>query len=322
MNAVSEGSHNIVTVKNLEKKYKDLLALDNFSMEVKNGEILGLLGPNGSGKTTAINCILSLLKYNAGEITIFGEKMSPTAYEIKRRIGLVPQEIAVVDSLTVQENIDYFCGLYVNDASLRKKLVEEAIDFVKLGEFRKFLPKKLSGGLKRRLNIACGIAHKPEFIILDEPTVAVDAQSRNFFLDGIKELNNRGTTVLYTSHYLEEVELLCKRIIVMDQGKSIASGTKDELIDLLPTGDIVEVEFDASEEERERIFDKIRALPNFVDISHVQNVTRIGFKNKNGILEQFVAFLNENHLAYNRLNFVKPSLNDVFLSLTGKELRE
>lgn len=322
MNAASEGSRNVVTVKNLQKKYKDLLALDNFSMEVKNGEILGLLGPNGSGKTTAINCILSLLKYNAGEITIFGEKMSPTAYEIKRRIGLVPQEIAVVDSLTVQENIDYFCGLYVNDSALRKQLVEEAIDFVKLDDFRKFLPKKLSGGLKRRLNIACGIAHKPEFIILDEPTVAVDAQSRNFFLDGIKELNRRGTTVLYTSHYLEEVELLCNRIIIMDQGKSIATGTKDELIDLLPTGDIVEVEFDAKEEEREQIFAKIRALPNFTDISQVQNVTRIGFQNKNGILEQFVAFLNENQLSYHRLNFLKPSLNDVFLSLTGKELRE
>lgn len=322
MNSVSEGSHNVVTVKNLQKKYKDFLALDGFSMEIRKGEILGLLGPNGSGKTTAINCILSLLNYDEGEITIFGEKMSPTSYEIKRKIGLIPQDIAVVDSLSVEENIDYFCGLYEKDGKLRKQWVKEALDFVKLEEFKKFLPKKLSGGLKRRLNIACGIAHKPSFLILDEPTVAIDAQSRNFVLSGIKELNRRGTSVLYTSHYLEEVEMLCDRIIVMDQGKSIASGSKEELIGLLPAGDIVEIEFAENGSDLEDIFEKIRALPHFMSLSTDKNISRIKFKSAEGILENFVRFLMENKLSYSNLNFSKPSLNDVFLFLTGKELRE
>lgn len=322
MNSVSEGSHNVVTVKNLQKKYKDFLALDGFSMEIRKGEILGLLGPNGSGKTTAINCILSLLNYDEGEITIFGEKMSPTSYEIKRKIGLIPQDIAVVDSLSVEENIDYFCGLYEKDGKLRKQWVKEALDFVKLEEFKKFLPKKLSGGLKRRLNIACGIAHKPSFLILDEPTVAIDAQSRNFVLSGIKELNRRGTSVLYTSHYLEEVEMLCDRIIVMDQGKSIASGNKEELIGLLPAGDIVEIEFAENGSDLEDIFEKIRALPHFMSLSTDKNISKIKFKSAEGILENFVRFLMENKLSYSNLNFSKPSLNDVFLFLTGKELRE
>ncbi len=291
-------------------------------MAVKEGEIVGLLGPNGSGKTTAINCILSLLKFNTGSITIFGEEMKPTAYNIKARIGLVPQTIAVVESLTVEENIDYFCGLYISDKNLRKKLVQEAIDFVKLESHKKFLPKKLSGGLKRRLNIACGIAHKPDFLILDEPTVAIDAQSRNFILAGIKELNKQGTSILYTSHYLEEVEQLCDRIIIMDKGESIAVGTKEELIELLPSGDIVEIEFVENEKNLAVITEKIKDLPDFLDISQNKQTTKISFKNASGVLEQFVSFLISNNLAYKNLNFSKPSLNEVFLYLTGKELRE
>ena len=151
----------IIKVNNLVKRYGDLLAVDHLSFSVKEGEIFGLLGPNGSGKTTVINCILSLLSYDKGEIEIFGKPMSPDAYQIKRDIGIVMQNVAVYDELTVYGNIDYFCGLYVNDKALRKKLVEEAIDFTGLNDFTKFYPKKLSGGLLRRLNIACGIAHKP-----------------------------------------------------------------------------------------------------------------------------------------------------------------
>ncbi len=315
-------SEKIVQVEKLVKRYKNLLALNNFNMEIKKGEILGLLGPNGSGKTTAINCILSLLNYSNGEIKIFDKEMSPTAYDIKARIGLVPQEVAIVDTLTVKENIDYFCGLYISDKAKRKKYVNEAIDFVKLDSHKNFLPKKLSGGLKRRLNIACGIAHKPELLILDEPTVAIDAQSRNFILGGIKELNKKGTSILYTSHYLEEVEQLCDRVIIMDKGENIAMGTKDELVDLLPVGDIVEIEFIDEDNNLEEIFEKIKLIPDFLDISQDKNITKIKFKNSIGVLEEFITFLKENNLAYKSLNFSKPSLNEVFLYLTGKELRE
>ena len=180
---------NVIEINNLVKRYKELVALDHLSLEVKEGEIFGLLGPNGSGKTTTINCILSLLTYDKGSIKVFGKEMTPSSYDIKKQIGVVMQNVAVFNELTVYENIDYFCGLYITDKELRKKYVEEAIEFTGLSDFKKFRPGKLSGGLLRRLNIACGIAHKPKLIFFDEPTVAVDPQSRNKILEGISKLN-------------------------------------------------------------------------------------------------------------------------------------
>ena len=183
-------------IENLVKRYGSLVALDHLNLDIQEGEIFGLLGPNGSGKTTAINCMLALLKYDKGSIQIFGQEMRPDNYEVKNQIGIILQNVAVFDELTVYENIDYFCGLYIRDKKKRKSLVEEAINFVGLEDYRKTRPKKLSGGLLRRLNIACGIAHKPRLIILDEPTVAVDPQSRNRILEGIQELNKQGATII------------------------------------------------------------------------------------------------------------------------------
>ena len=220
----------IVEVKNLTKKYKNMTAVDDLSFEVSEGEILGLLGPNGSGKSTTINCLLSLLNYSAGNIKIFGKKMDVDSYEIKKDIGVVFQEVSVFDELTVYENLDYFCGLYIKDKTKRNEYIEDAIKLVGLENFKKYYPKQLSGGLLRRLNIACGIAHKPKLIFFDEPTVAVDPQSRNNILDGIKKLRDDGATIIYTTHYMEEVEILCDRIIILDKGKIIASGTHDELV--------------------------------------------------------------------------------------------
>ena len=174
----------VIKVENLVKRYKELIAVDHFNLEIREGEILGLLGPNGSGKTTTINCILSLLSYDKGTIEVFGKEMQPDSYDSKRKIGVVMQNVAVFDALNVYDNIDYFCGLYIKDKQLRRQYVEEAIEFVGLSDYKKFYPKKLSGGLLRRLNIACGIAHKPKLIFLDEPTVAVDPQSRNRILEG------------------------------------------------------------------------------------------------------------------------------------------
>lgn len=222
----------IVSVEHLTKKYKELTAVDDISFYLKEGEILGLIGPNGSGKSTTINCILSLLKYDFGNIKIFGKDMKPDAYDIKREIGAVFQEIAVFEELSVYDNIDYFCGLYISDKKKRKACVQDALDLVGLNDFKKFRPKKLSGGLLRRLNIACGIAHKPTLIFLDEPTVAVDPQSRNNILEGIRKLRDNGASVIYTTHYMEEVELICDRIIILDKGKIIAEGTDDELKNL------------------------------------------------------------------------------------------
>lgn len=219
----------VVSVQNLVKKYKNNYAVNGLSFNVKKGEILGLLGPNGSGKTTTINCILSLLQFDSGQIKIFGETMRPSAYDIKQKIGVIFQEVAVFNELTIYENIDYFCGLYISDKSTRKQYIADALKLVSLEKFQKYRPKQLSGGLLRRLNIACGIAHKPELIFLDEPTVAVDPQSRNNILNDIKKLRDQGATVIYTTHYMEEVEELCDRIIILDNGKIIAKGTVDEL---------------------------------------------------------------------------------------------
>lgn len=179
------GGIRMIQIENLVKRYGELVALDHLNLKVKEGEIFGLLGPNGSGKTTAINCMLALLKFDKGSIRIFGEEMAPDNYRVKGQIGVVMQDVAVFEELSVYDNIDCFCGMYVKDKEKRRQYVEEAISFAGLEDYRKALPKKLSGGLLRRLNIACGIAHKPRLIILDEPTVAVDPQSRNRILEGI-----------------------------------------------------------------------------------------------------------------------------------------
>ena len=209
---------------------------------ISQSAFTAVTAPMGYGKTTAINCMLSLLKYDKGSIHIFGEEMRPDNYKVKQQIGIVLQNVAVFDELTVYENIDYFCGLYVPDKRKRKELVEEAITFTDLNDYRKMRPKKLSGGLLRRLNIACGIAHKPRLIIMDEPTVAVDPQSRNKILKGIQKLNEQGSTIIYTSHYMEEVEQICTRIAIMDHGHVIASGTKEELKKMIKTGETITIE--------------------------------------------------------------------------------
>ncbi len=309
----------IVKIENLVKRYGDLVAIDHLNLEIKKGEIFGLLGPNGSGKTTTINCLLSLLRYDKGDIRIFDKEMSPTAYDIKRDIGIVMQNVAVFDELTVYENIDYFCGLYVTNKKERKKLVEEAIDFVALNDFRKFYPKKLSGGLLRRLNIACGIAHKPKLILLDEPTVAVDPQSRNNILEGIKKLNKAGATIIYTSHYMDEVEQLCDRIAIIDKGRTIATGTKDELKSMISQGEKILVEnILISKEQLEQIED----MPNVSGTDYYDNILTIRSKSGKSNLESIISFISQNNISYGKISSELPTLNDVFLEITGKELRD
>ncbi len=309
----------LIDVQNLVKRYGSLLALDHFDLQVGEGEIVGLLGPNGSGKTTAINCILSLLKYDKGTIEVFGRPMTPDAYEIKRNIGIVMQNVAVFDELRVDENVDYFCGLYVRDPKTRRQLVKEAIDFVELGEFRKFSPRKLSGGLLRRLNIACGIAHKPKLIFLDEPTVAVDPQSRNRILEGILELNRKGSTIVYTSHYMEEVETICSRIMIIDKGKAIATGTKEELKSMIHLGK--KVSFEAEEITAVQI-ELLKKLPGVHSVEQSGHTVHLKSEEEDGILEKTLAFLKEQDIRYTNIYSEMPTLNDVFLEITGKELRD
>lgn len=313
----------VVNVDNLVKRYGSLTAVDHLSLKINEGEIFGLLGPNGSGKTTTINCILSLLKYDMGNITIFGKQMSPKAYDIKKDIGIVMQNVAVFNELTVYENINYFCGLYVKDKNERRKMVDDAIKFTGLEDFIRFYPKKLSGGLLRRLNIACGIAHKPKLIILDEPTVAVDPQSRNNILEGIEKLNKAGATIIYTTHYMEEVEQLCTRIAIIDKGRVIATGTKEELKAMIGAHEKISVEVPGADREGiKRLAEGIEdmALVDKVDI----NGNYLNIKSAKGkhALSAILYYLQEQKAAVGNVTSSEPTLNDVFLEITGKELRD
>lgn len=266
----------IVHVENLVKRYDDLIALDHFNLSIAPGEIFGLLGPNGSGKTTSINCILQLLAYDKGTIELFGEPMTPARYDLKRRIGVVPQQVAVFDELTVRENIDYFCSLYIND-------------------------------------------RKPELIFFDEPTVAVDPQSRNAILEGICRLRDEGATVVYTSHYMEEVEQICSRIMIMDGGRVLAQGTNDELKRMIQMGERVTVEVGAVEPAT---VERLRALEHVlsVELSGGELVCTCEASPHN--LVDILDTLRAADVALGRVWSEPPTLNDVFLEITGRELRD
>jgi len=309
----------MIHIENLVKRYGDLVALNHLSLDIHEGEIFGLLGPNGSGKTTAINCLLSLLKYDKGIIEIFGQPMTPDNYQAKQQIGIVLQNVAVFDELTVYENIDYFCGLYVSDKKKRKKLVDDAVRFVGLEDYCKMRPKKLSGGLLRRLNIACGIAHKPRLIIMDEPTVAVDPQSRNKILEGIQKLNAQGSTIIYTSHYMEEIEQICTRIAIMDHGRVIASGTSEELKKMIKTGETITVEAILLEEKHLR---DIRSLPHVFDLHYENQILVLRCTGAQHNLIRLLNYLQSQDITFGRVFSELPTLNDVFLEITGKQLRD
>ena len=309
----------IVKIENLVKRYKELIALDHFNLEINKGEIFGLLGPNGSGKTTTINCLLALLSYDKGEIEVFGKKIRPDSYDLKSKIGVVMQNVAVFEELNVYENIDYFCGLYIKDSAKRREYVQNAISFTDLGDYTRFRPKKLSGGLLRRLNIACGIAHKPELIILDEPTVAVDPQSRNKILEGIVELNKNGATIIYTSHYMEEVEQICTRIAIMDKGKNIALGTAEELKGMIKNSETIKIHADGLSESD---IAAIRELPHIYQCAYESGVLSVFCSGGKHNLIRVLDYLRTKEIHFNQVFSQPPTLNDVFLEITGKELRD
>ncbi len=312
-------ANSAVKIENLVKRYKETIAVDHLNLDIKEGEVFGLLGPNGCGKTTTINCLLSLLSYDKGNIEIFGEKMTPGNYKLKAKIGIVQQNVAVFQELNVYENIDYFCGLYISDKKLRSQYVEDAIQFVGLEAYRKFYPKKLSGGLLRRLNIACGIAHKPKLIILDEPTVAVDPQSRNRILEGITKLNEDGATIIYTSHYMEEVEQICSRIAIIDKGKNLALGTKEELKKMIKKSEIITIDIISLTSED---INAIKSLPHVYEVKFDEHKLTVLCNGGKHNLMRVLDYLQSKEYSFGHVHSELPSLNDVFLEITGKELRD
>lgn len=308
----------IIKVEDLIKKFKEKIVLDHFNLSLEKGDVLGLIGPNGCGKTTSIMCMLSLLRYDSGTIEVFGKKDISNEYEIKKKIGIVPQELAVFNNLTVKENIDYFCGLYVSNKNERKKLVNEAIEFTGLQSHEKMIEKKLSGGLKRRLNIACGISHKPELVILDEPTVAVDAQSRKFILDGIKNLAENGSSILYTTHYLDEAEYLCNKISIMDNGKNILTGDMQTLINGVSVKEKITIVGFIKPE----IISTLENQDEIINVEQKENQVTLSYSSDTGNIKKLIYLLDENNVVYEEIFSKKPKLEDIFLEMTGKELRE
>lgn len=226
----------ILSTKDLTKKYRNKVVVDNLNLEIRKGEIFGLLGPNGAGKSTTMNMICSIVKPTAGSIEFLGKNPWKQKREIIHKLGYIPQDLAIHGNLKAWENVELFTSLYGIKGEKLKRTVEESLEYVGLLEKKNEFAKTFSGGMKRRLNIACAIGHQPDLLIFDEPTVGIDPQSRNFILEKIKESNQKGATVIYTSHYMEEVEAICTRIAIMDNGKIIACGTSEELKKLVTNG--------------------------------------------------------------------------------------
>jgi ABC-2 type transport system ATP-binding protein len=219
----------ITIFRDVVKRYGQNLVLDHVNFDIKKGEIIGLLGPNGAGKTTTIKALMGLIPIDSGEIALFDKKFQDNTGSIKRRIGMVPQEIVVFNDLTARENLNFFGQLYGIKGKQLRESVDEVLDFIGLKEYENAMPKKFSGGMKRRLNIGCALIHKPELLIMDEPTVGIDPQSRNHILESVRKLGEIGTTVIYTTHYMEEVSSLCSRILIMDTGHIVANGSVADL---------------------------------------------------------------------------------------------
>lgn len=309
----------IIEIKNLVKRYNENLALDNVNLKIKEGEIFGLLGPNGAGKTTAINTMLGLTKLDSGEVQIFGKSIRNYEMQIKKDIGIVPQDLAVFEDLTAYENVAFFARLYGLRDGLLKERIEEALNFTGLWDRRKDIPKKYSGGMKRRLNIACAIAHHPKLIIMDEPTVGIDPQSRNHILQAVRELNKMGSTIIYTSHYMEEVEEICTNIAIMDHGRVIAQGTKEELTDMIAFEEKVIVDLTNVS------FTLVEGIKSISGVKEcIEEGNRITIMSQKGSrnLSKIIDSISESDSQISSLNVEKPSLEGVFLTLTGRKLRD
>ncbi|MBU3090034.1 ABC transporter ATP-binding protein [Clostridium gasigenes] len=310
---------NILEIRELSKEFGDFKAVDGINLTVKQGEIYGLLGPNGAGKSTIINMICGLLSKSSGEIFILNKNAQKNSNDIKREIGIVPQEIAIYEDLTALENVIFFGSIYGLKGKDLKEKAMKALEFVGLLDKKKQFPSKFSGGMKRRLNIACALVHEPKLVIMDEPTVGIDPQSRNHILESIKKLNETGTTIIYTSHYMEEVEAICTKIAIIDNGKVVAEGTKEELKAqfkefnkiILKVSNIENV--DISKLKEIHGVDKVDCMGNTIEIS-----TNTSIDN----LDKILMVIMNSEVSIKSIEKTSIDLETVFLNLTGKKLRD
>lgn len=309
----------IVEIEKLIKRYDDFLALDNVDLNINEGEIFGLLGPNGAGKTTTINVMTGITSFNSGSVKLFDMNLKDSENEIKANIGIVPQEIAIYDDLTACENISFFGRLYGLRGKELKERVNEALEFTGLSDKKNEFPKKYSGGMKRRLNIACALVHHPKLIIMDEPTVGIDPQSRNNILQSVKKLNSMGSTVIYTSHYMEEVDEICTNIAIMDKGRIIAHGTSEELKNMITVEERISFELSNVNYTMNECLKKAPGVKDI--IIHGNKLTVISGKDSNN-LSLIIDCIIKQGIKVLSINMEKPTLENVFLTLTGRTLRD
>ncbi|WP_454053903.1 ATP-binding cassette domain-containing protein [Clostridium sp. Marseille-Q7071] len=309
----------VLEVNNLIKRFKDVTAVDNINFSIEDGEIYGLLGPNGAGKSTTINMICGLISSDMGEIKILEKDIKKNVNFIKENIGLVPQSIAVYWELTALENVKFFGSLYgLKGKELEKKSLE-ALEFVGLIDRIKEPCRNFSGGMSRRLNIACSIVHKPRIIIMDEPTVGIDPQSRKHILNSVKKLNKMGSTIIYTSHYMEEVDEICSKVGIMDHGKLIAEGTKEELKALITDYNYIKVQV-ANVDSID--INKLKNINGINDIDIKENIVVFEINKDMINMDKIVRVFVDNNISIRGINTVLPNLEDVFLNLTGRKLRD
>ncbi|MFJ8261003.1 ABC transporter ATP-binding protein [Rummeliibacillus sp. NPDC094406] len=309
----------VLEVKNLTKKFDDFLAVDNISFSISEGEIFGLLGPNGAGKSTTINLIAGLLRCEEGEINILGKNSRKYSRFAKMNIGIVPQDLAIYENLTTFENVKFFAGLYGIRGTELTEMAQKALEFVGLLDKQKEYPKNFSGGMKRRLNIACAIAHRPKLIIMDEPTVGIDPHSRNYILQSIHKLNEMGCTIIYTSHYMEEVEEICTRISIMDHGKVIAEGTKEQLIAIITNTKDIWIEVKSIEQID---LEEIKEINGVKSVLLEENLIKINSEIDVNNLNNILLHLMNRRIEISSLEEKEPNLETVFLTLTGRNLRD
>lgn len=313
-----EGIIIILEVKDLIKRYGNKLAVDNLSLSINKGEIIGLLGPNGAGKTTFINSIIGITKIQSGEVMIFGRDIKKDPNYIKKRIGLVPQNLALYNDMTAIENVSFFATIYGLKGSELKKRVQDALLFTNLWHRRSEYPGEYSGGMKRRLNIACSIVHKPELLFLDEPTVGIDPQSRNHILESVRKLNESGVTIIYTSHYMEEVESLCQKVVIMDNGRLIAEGSKDELKNFVQKDSIVKI---TVSNPYYSFVEEVSKISGVKEVDIQGSILRV-IMDSNMTISKLINTIDEMGTSISKITMEEVTLEDVFLALTGKILRD
>ncbi|HOO11331.1 MAG TPA: ABC transporter ATP-binding protein [Bacillota bacterium] len=304
----------------IKKYYKKVVrAVDGIDLEVREGEILGILGPNGAGKSTAISVISSLIKPDGGDVLFKGQSILKNPGDLRRVMGIVPQDVALYPDLSAAENLKFFGKLYGLRGEGLQERIREVLDLLGLNGRAKDAVKNYSGGMKRRVNIGAALLHHPEVLIMDEPTVGIDPQSRSHILDTVKALNKKGMTIIYTSHYMEEVEHLCDRIYVMDHGKVIASGTKEDLKNLMGGDDIVSLQTDIASEG---FLKDLRGNVKVRNADQKDGSITLMVQKDCDILSDIFEAASKNGVKLKSLDVKTPTLEDVFLYLTGRGLRD